>query len=274
MRERTGEPITESLPRGRQRLSDLVRQAGDVIRIDDAVRAFGVSRAVAAKLMSRWVSQRWLRRVGSGAYVPVQLESLGSEHVLDDPWVLVPTLFAPGYVGGRSAAEHWDLTEQIFRDIVVATSRPVRRKSVIRHGAEFTLKHIDEDRLFGTSVVWRHSTKVLVSDVPRTIADMLDDPAMGGGAEHVSDCFRRYLRHRDRDDVKLLAYATRLGSGATFKRLGYLAERSGAAADLAVQCRRHLTKGTAKLDPSLPCDRLVTRWRLWVPDSWIRSKRT
>ncbi|MGH7887589.1 MAG: type IV toxin-antitoxin system AbiEi family antitoxin domain-containing protein [Candidatus Binatia bacterium] len=251
-----------------------MRQAGDVISIDDAVRAFGVSRAVAAKLMSRWTSQRWLRRVGSGVYVSAELQSLGSDQVLDDPWVLVPTLFAPGYVGGRSAAEHWDLTEQIFRDIVVVTSRPVRRKSVFRHGAQFTLKHIDEDRQFGTKVVWRHNTKVSVSDVPRTIADIFDDPAMGGGVEHVSDCFSRYLRHPNRDDAKLMTYAMRLNSGALFKRLGFLAERSVEARDLAAQCRLYLTKGTAKLDPALTCDRLITRWRLWVPNSWVPVKRT
>ena len=44
-------------------------------------------------------------------------EFLDSEQVVQDPWILVPALFAPAYIGGRTAAEHWDLTEQIFRDI-------------------------------------------------------------------------------------------------------------------------------------------------------------
>ena len=48
-------------------------------------------------------------------------ESFGAEQVVEDPWILVPALFDPAYIGGRTAAEHWDLTEQIFRDIVVYT---------------------------------------------------------------------------------------------------------------------------------------------------------
>ncbi len=31
-------------------------------------------------------------------------------------------------------------------------------------------------------------------------------------------------------------------------------------------CRTRLTKGYAKLDPALACKKLVTSWRLWVPD--------
>ena len=85
--------------------------------------------------------------MGHGIYVPVPLDSLDSVHVLDDPWILVPTLYAPAYIGGRTAAQHWDLTEQIFRDIVVLTAQPVRKKSQIRHGAPFSLKHINASKI-------------------------------------------------------------------------------------------------------------------------------
>jgi len=30
--------------------------------------------------------------------------------------------------------------------------------------------------------------------------------------------------------------------------------------------------GNAKIDPSLAADRLITKWRLWVPDSWANGK--
>ena len=104
------------------------------MHIEDAARALDVPRGRAAKLLSRWTNQGWLRRVGTGTYVPVQLELLDSEQVVQDPWILVPALFAPAYIGGRTAAEHWDLTEQIFRDIVVFTARAVRQKNSSRGG--------------------------------------------------------------------------------------------------------------------------------------------
>ena len=140
------------LPLGKARLTAVIQAAGDVVRIDDAVQVLGFSRNRAAKLLSRWAAQGWLRRVGTGAYVPVQLDLLDSEQVVQDPWILVPALFVPAYIGGRTAAEHWDLTEQIFRDIVVFTARPVREKTVERQGAVFSLRHIRKGARHSTSV--------------------------------------------------------------------------------------------------------------------------
>ena len=139
-----------TLPASRRRLVRVLRQAGDIIRIVDAENALGCTRTEAAKILSRWTAQGWLRRVGPGTYVPASLDSLDSAHVLDDPWILVPALYAPGYIGGRTAAEHWGLTEQIFRDIVVLTVQPVRKKAQTRHGALFALKHVNESTIFGT----------------------------------------------------------------------------------------------------------------------------
>ena len=262
--------LETTIPEGRRRLSAVIRAAGDIIHIADAEHALCVSRSDAAKLLSRWRGQGWLRRVGPGAYAPVGLDSLTSELVFDDPWVLVPALFKPAYIGGRTAAEHWDLTEQIFRDIVVMTARAVRAKSQQRHGAHFTLKHVRQGMIFGTKTVWRGRTRIAVSDVHRTIIDMLDDPDLGAGIQHVADCLAVYFERKDRDDDKLIAYADRVGNGAVFKRLGFLAERGSDTTTLVEACRARLTQGNAKLDPRLSCRRLISRWSLLVPESWAK----
>ena len=259
------------LPRGRTRLTTVIQAAGDVVRIDHAAQALDISRDQAAKQLSRWADQGWLRRVGTGTYVPVQLDLLDSAQVVSDPWILVPALFTPAYIGGRTAAEHWDLTEQIFRDIVVFTARPVRAKAVERKSAIFTLKHSREELIFGIKTVWRGQTRIAVSDVHRTIVDMLDDPAVGGGIQHVADCFSNYMKRSDADPEKLVEYAQRQGNGAIFKRLGFLAERHPQGQLLVKEAKARLTKGHAKLDPALSCIRLVTRWRLLVPSSWLKG---
>ena len=132
---------------GRTKLAAVIKAAGDVVRVTDAATSLGVSRTEAAKTLARWAKQGWLQRVGTGAYVPVGLAMTGSGQVVEDAWVLVPTLFGPAYIGGRSAAEYWDLTEQIFRDIVVFTARPIRARVRKSGGAEFTLRRIPEERI-------------------------------------------------------------------------------------------------------------------------------
>jgi predicted transcriptional regulator of viral defense system len=263
--------MISSLPRGRAQLLKVLAASGDVIHIVDVTKVLSVSRVEAAKRLARWREQGWLSRVGSGAYIPASIDTLGSERVLDDAWVLVPALFTPAYIAGRTAAEHWDLTEQIFKDIVVVTGQAIRQRRQIRHGFEFTLKHLNPKKIFGTKSVWRHHTKVLVSDVHRTIVDMLADPSLGGGIQHVADCLNTYFKRTDRDDQKLVAYGDQLGNRAVFKRLGFLAEKRKDAAALVELCRTRLTAGNAKLDPALDCRRLISRWRLLVPLSWARG---
>ena len=97
---------------------------------------------------------------------------------------------------------------------------------------------------------------------------MLDAPAMSGGIRHVADCLRAYLSRPDACPDTLIAYADRLGNGAVFKRLGFLAARAGGPEELIAACHERLTQGNVKLDPALPSPRLVRRWRLWVPERW------
>jgi predicted transcriptional regulator of viral defense system len=262
---------SSKLPQGRAQLVQVLVGAGDVIHITDVAKVLDLSRTEAAKRLARWAEQGWLSRVGRGAYVPASIDTLGSERVLDDAWILVPALFAPAYIGGRTAAEHWDLTEQIFKDVVVLTGQAIRKKQQERHGVQFVLKHLNETKIFGTKPIWRHHTRVPISDLHRTIVDMLDDPSLGGGIQHVSDCLNSYFKKNNRDDSLLIQYAERLGNGAVFKRLGFLAERHPTGAKLAELCLARLSAGDAKLDPALDCPRLISKWHLRVPQTWLHG---
>ena len=261
-----------SHPKGKSRLAAVVRASGDVVSVGSTAKTLRVAPDKAAKLLAGWSKQGWLQRVGSGLYVPVSLELLGTEQTVSDAWMLAPALFAPCYVGGRTAAEHWDLTEQIFRDIVVFTAKNIRARTKETGGALFTLKRVPEPHIFGTKTVWRGRTKVSVSDLDRTILDMLDDPATSGGIQHVTDCLDRYLSRDDNDTARLIEYAEHLGNRAVFKRLGFLAERHAKGAAVADLCATRLSAGYAKLDPSLDCPRIVAKWKLRIPENWKEQR--
>ena len=257
-----------SLPASRERLAAVLRATKEVVSIDATARTLDLDRTAAAKLLSRWRKQGWLRRVGSGLYVPVPLDLTGSEQVVQDPWVLVPTLYGQCYIGGWTAAHHWELTEQLFNETLVFTTRRVDEKRTTAQGVRFLLHHAAKKRLFGLKAIWRGTTRVNVSDPVRTLIDMMAMPETGGGIDHAAECLAAYMKMPARDDALLIRYAEQFGNGAIFKRVGFLAETHLKKPELADACRARLTQGYARLDPALPCKHLVTAWRLWVPERW------
>jgi predicted transcriptional regulator of viral defense system len=256
----------------RERLSAVLSGAGRLIRAEDVMTILALDKKSAAKTLARWYAQKRLQRVGHGLYTAIPLDARATGQVLEDPWILVPSLFDAAYIGGWTAAEHWDLTEQLFRDILVFTTKAVRARKRNVHGITFLLRHIQPDALFGTRNIWRGQIKVQVSDVHRTIIDMLADPAVGGGIRHVADCFTAYFQHKDANPETLIQYAEELGNGAVFKRMGFLVQTIPDQAVLIEACRKRLTQGNAKLDPRLECPRLVRAWRLWIPKTWIGAR--
>ena len=256
----------------RKRLSAILRETKGTITVREAAEILKVPRSDAAKMLSRWTKRGWLSRVRRGLYIRVPLESRTADIPLEDPWVIADRLFSPCYIGGWTAAEYWGLTEQIFRTVVVMTSRQVRDRTPIIKGTNFLVRTISEKTLFGTKPVWRGQIKVSVSDPERTILDMLDAPKLAGGIRPTADILSSYLKSEKMNLELLISYAERLGNGAVFKRLGFLLERlAPEQKGFIKKCRTMLTKGNAKLDPALKAEQLVTRWRLWVPESWAKE---
>ncbi len=258
----------------RKRIAAIIRGTKGTISIGEAVEILGVSSTDAAKMLSRWSRKGWLSRVKRGLYIPVPLESRTADVPLEDPWLIAERLYIPCYIGGWSAAEYWDLTEQIFRTVVVMTTQKPRDRSPTIRGTNFMLRTVSEKAMFGFQSVWRGQTKILVSDPTRTMLDMLNDPSLGGGIRSTADMLRNYLRSENKNLELLTEYAERFGNGAVFKRLGFLLERSAPDEVKAIdKCRTRLTTGNAKLDPKLRADKLITRWRLWLPESWAKERR-
>jgi predicted transcriptional regulator of viral defense system len=254
---------------GRQRLTLLVRQSGGVFSVEEAAEILNVERAEAAKMLSRWSKKGWVSRISRGVYLHVPLESQTADIPIEDSWLVAKKLFSPCYVGGWSAAEYWDLTEQIHRTLVILTERKPRKRKVSIRNIDLLLRTIPKKAMFGLKPVWRGQMKVEVSDPTRTIVDLMNDPGLGGGLRPTAEIFSNYFKSNHRDTKLLVEYAEKLENGAVFKRLGFLMERIVPQEMEAIAlCRARLTQGNAKLDPSIPAGKLATKWKLWIPENW------
>ena len=246
----------------RRIVEELHRTFDEPFTADEAADRLGLHPARARRLARYLADRGWLDRVRRGLYVPVPLDAHRSGLAHKDPWVVGSVLFEPGHIAGWSAAEHWDLTEQIFRSVLMATARRPRDRRPTIGGTSFVLHTVPADKHFGLLPVWRGGSRIRVADPTKTVIDLLSDPSWGGGIRSVAEIVDEYLHGGHRDDERLVEYGDLKGNRAAFKRLGYLLERAEPHAEPLIDaCRARRSSGINNLDPSVDAGgRVLTAW--------------
>lgn len=236
-----------------------------VICAADLEKELGYSRAISNLALSRLTQKGWLQRVKSGIY---RIVPLGTNATLipDDAWPIAMELFSPCYISGWTAAEYWDLTEQIFNTTIIFTGQKQRRKDIILAGLHYRTKSIDSTHIFGTHKVWSSNTPILIADLHRTIIDVLDDPEIGGGGRHTIDIIKAYIKHKDANSEILFEYAEKLEHGAVFKRLGFITDKlMHLSNDFLDKIHLKINTGIIKLDPHGPnVGPINTKWGIRI----------
>jgi len=237
------------------------------IGADDIIRFRPCSRITANQILSRLAKKGWLQRVRRGVYSIVPMSSLTANPMIEEVWPLVVSLFEPAYISGWSAAEHWDLTEQIFNSVSLVTQSPQRKSVQTVSGIRIRVRVLKKEHFFGTKTLWFGSNQVKVADPSRLIIDIMDMPNFGGGGRHTIDIVRAYWGSEMCNSEQILEYAIRYGRGAIMKRLGFLAEEFDAPVSKKwlQKCRSYQSAGISNLDPDSPAmGRISSKWNLRI----------
>ena len=243
------------------------QKAGEFFDVQGTAEILKIPASEATKVLSRWHEQGRILRISQGFYTVMPINISTQDFTLEDPWLIIPKLFDPCYVGGFSALENFDLTEQLFHKLFVFTTRPVKKSEIKIANQIFILTHVQDRQLFGLTPLWHGHTKIMISDMHRTLIDIFNDPQTGGGIQHSIDCLKNYLNKDEADLEKVKIYAEKFNNGAVFKRLGYLLSvYLGDSHPIVLKLQENLTQGRAYLDPQQKTEvKLITRWRLFVP---------
>lgn len=253
----------------RERLACLLAGTSVTISVQEAVELLDLPRHRVIQILAKLAQKGWLQRISRGVYLPVPLDSLDAEVVPEDPFVIAEKLFSPCYISGWSAVEHWGLTEQIFRSVVVMTSRQQQNYKPNIAGVDYRLHYVKDSAFFGLKNIWREDVKVKIADPSRTVIELMHNPALGGGIRMCVDVLRSYFSSEHKSVDLLTKYMAEISNGAAYKRLGFLLEKFFPTECMLIEaCQAGITAGNAKLDVTLDCNSLVSKWRLWVPKSW------
>jgi len=252
--------------KNRRLLSILYRETSKPFTPKEASKLLSLTIDRTRRFLVYLVDMEWLARVRRGLYTTVPMDAAVPSKWREDPWVIASVLFSPCYIGGWSACEHWNLTDQIFRETVVITSRQIRHRQTAIGGASFRVKVVGDKKIFGTSVVWRGQARILISNPSKTIVDILDDPNIGGGIRHIAEVLNTYFESDHRKDEQLIEYINDLGNRSVFKRLGYLVEKLDIHAPMLINtCREKSSAGVVSLEPAAPRKGKITRrWNLRI----------
>lgn len=250
----------------REYLDILNREFHAPFTTEEAVEVLGLDKTKGRRTLAHLVSNGWLSRISKGIYNTVPLGSLDPKSQSGNAWIVANKLFAPCYIGGWSAAEHWHLTEQIFNDVFVVTAKNIRRTKQSVKNIRYKLKSVKKNKLFGTSNAWIGGVKVLVSDPSKTLVDMLDDPSLGGGIRHVADILTNYFESDHKDTTLLNKYIKKMNNNTIYKRLGFLLEALEINEKAFIEiCKKNISAGYSDLDPAIVSEGKITnRWNLKI----------
>lgn len=251
--------------RGRAELAAVLGSGRRFVTPSDVARALGVDADTAAKKLARWAEDGWVRRVRRGLYIGVPVDAANPSAWSEDALVVAAEVWNPCYFTGWTAAQHWALTEQVFRTTVLKTSERVRAATATLLDQDYLVGHVEQDMLtWGLKSEWRDGVRLRFADPARTVVDILDRPKLGGGIRHGAEVLGGYLD--EHDPMLLVAAGDQLGNRAVFKRLGYLVEVLGLDQPvLQAACEERVSSGISSLDPDGPSGgRRAMKWGLRV----------
>jgi predicted transcriptional regulator of viral defense system len=221
---------------------------------NDVAGELGIDSHAAAMKLAHWAAEGWLRRVRRGLYIPVPVDAESPRAWSQDALVVATAVWSPCYFTGWTAANHWGLSEQVFRTVVLKTARRVRSATAHLLDTDYLIAHVnDEVMAWGVESVWHEEVRVRIADPARTLVDILESPRLAGGIRHAAEILAAYLDEHGAES--LVEYGDRLANRTVFKRLGYLLEALGRdEPELIAACHNRVSAGVSLLEPGGPAE--------------------
>lgn len=259
------ETTTRLGPRERTLLTSLAAEGKRIFHFADAL-PYWTSAHQTRKALSRLERKGWLRRLERGLYLLIPLEAGPQGNWSEDPLVIANQLVPGGAGAYWSALHYWNMTEQVPRTVFVQT---VTRRSTPYSeilGVRYQFVTIKQNRFFGILSQTVDGMSFSITDREKTIVDSMARPDLSGGIMLLAESLSSVS---EVDWVKLDNYLERFGSGAVYKRLGYLIERLDVEIpnrdQIFKEWQGRLTQGIAWLEPGRERNGPVkTRWRIRV----------
>lgn len=197
-------------------------EAGDKRIVDAglAMQFLDISKMHAYNLLKNMCEKGALDKVKSNLYVRVPAHLVHDKgKYAEDPILIAKHLVEPYFFSYNTALVLHGLAQQFARNYFISTTKHISK--VRYHESLIRPVILTEKRYFGFEKRGYEKEEVMVSDLERTIVDVMDRPEYAGGYEEVLRCLS------DVEKInwgKLLAYIKKMGEKVLVNRVGYICE--------------------------------------------------
>lgn len=249
-------------------LSDLAAEGKTVFSIEELAEKTK-SKAMARKMGSDLAKKKWIERLTKGTYMILELAAGSTPKWSEDSFYIASKLAKPYYIGYLSMLNYYGWTEQLPVTVTIATTKATRNKKILGVNYEFVV--FSKKKFFGHKELNIRGHTIMVSDPEKTIVDALDNPKYCGGIDELA----KVIASAKIDWNKTIEYATKIGNGAIFKRMGFLIEKTGAPVpkETIETIRKKITTGYAPLYPGAKAGgKHDTRWNIIINSGFTGEK--
>jgi len=191
-----------------------------IVDAELAMRLLNISKMHAYNLLKKMCKKGALDKVKSNLYVRVPAHLVHDKgKYAEDPILVAKHLVEPYFFSYNTALILHGLAQQFTRDYFISTTKHI---SKVRYHENLICSVIlTKKRFFGFEKKEYAKEEVMVSDLERTIVDVIDRPEYAGGYEEVLRCL---LDVEKINWDKLLAYIKKMDEKILVNRVGYMCE--------------------------------------------------
>ncbi|MHA1378497.1 MAG: type IV toxin-antitoxin system AbiEi family antitoxin domain-containing protein [Candidatus Helarchaeota archaeon] len=194
----------------------------NILTNNDVMDMLNVPRNKASYYLYRMNKKKLIRRAKNGLYIfHPQSEDITLGEYLDDPIYLLKYLAKPYFASHYTALDLHGISQRWTNVYYFTTTKKVKRLK----NKQYSIIPIItlEKYFFGFTQIEYDNEKIYVSDIERTILDILNRPEYAFGFE---DAIKSILNIEKVEFTKLYNYLTKLNKKILFHRIGYLFDSS------------------------------------------------
>ena len=191
-----------------------------VFTITDIAQILNISYAHARNIASNMVKKEIIERAKPGLFVRVpESVILDKQQYAEDAILIAAKATKKSFLSHYTALTIHGLSERYTTQVYITTTTHQRNI----HYNNITIKYIQTipKKYFGTTIISYFNEQIQISDVERTIIDIVNKPQYAGGWTETINC----LKNLDEIDYKkLMTYLKKYNNKTTARKIGYLIE--------------------------------------------------